>query len=108
MAALKITLCCLLMATGTAMAGEPAAPKETPAAKPATEATAATATADATAKTPLKKPCDQVSGTRIRPGSDRDCETSFGPNRKFTKEDIERTGQIDLAQALRMLDPIFH
>lgn len=49
--------------------------------------------------------CIRHTGTRIKPrdsGSD-DCINV--PGRSYTRKDIERTGHLDLAEALRMLDP---
>ena len=50
--------------------------------------------------------CQQVTGSRIR--TDRaTCAPVGYPYKSFSKEDIESTGQIDLLQALRQLNPAF-
>lgn len=65
---------------------------------------------------------ETVTGSRIRAArpakdavkdatKDKDkqakCMTSSYPMRTWTKEDLEMTGQTDLAEALRQLDPAF-
>jgi hypothetical protein len=73
------------------------------------KATDAAAAPSADAK-PLKlaKHCAAVTGTRIRPKLKDNCESAARPNRTFTQEDLQRTGQIDINEALRRLDPSFH
>lgn len=50
--------------------------------------------------------CIKDTGTNIRP---RDPKTGkalcIGPGRSYSREQIDRTGQTDLADALRRLDP---
>ena len=50
--------------------------------------------------------CVKNTGTNIRP---RDPKTGkalcIGPGRSYSREQIDRTGQTDLADALRRLDP---
>jgi len=50
--------------------------------------------------------CVKDTGTNIRP---RDPKTGkalcIGPGRSYSREQIDRTGQTDLADALRRLDP---
>ncbi len=41
-----------------------------------------------------------------RAGKEEKCANAFG--RSYDREDIERTGATDVAQALRMLDPAIH
>jgi hypothetical protein len=96
-----IALICLvaLGAASAAMAGEQKATTATPA--------AATTTADAKPKS-LVKQCAAVTGTHIRPRVENECKASNGPQRSYSKDEIERTGQIDMAEALRRLDPSFH
>jgi hypothetical protein len=106
MAIVKTTLLALLLAGGTVLAGETTPPAASPegAAKPA--ATQASTT-DA-AKPAKAKVCENISGSRIRPSLAEGCRSASGPLRTFTQEDLQRTGEIDLNQALRKLDPIFH
>ncbi len=49
--------------------------------------------------------CIQYTGTRIttRDMEGRDCVAANG--RVYTREDLRRTGEIDIADALRKLDP---
>lgn len=59
--------------------------------------------------------CVQETGSRIHrlrqtpSNSTRpvDCATSY-PGRSYSRRDIERTGELDIAQALRKLDPSIH
>jgi hypothetical protein len=74
--------------------------------KVAAAAPTTTATADAKPKL-LVKQCAAVSGSHIRPRKENDCKTNVGPMRSYSQEDLQRTGQIDVADALRRLDPIF-
>ena len=76
--------------------------------------TQATATTDAPAvpakeATVAKKAgtqCEFRTGTRIRAGKATGCESAV-PWRSYTKQEIDATGYIDVAEALRHLDPIF-
>jgi hypothetical protein len=65
-----------------------------------------TPTKEAKAVKPLAK-CAAVTGSHIRPKVENGCEARK-PNRSYTLEDIQRTGEIDLNQALRRLDPMFY
>jgi len=52
--------------------------------------------------------CLRSTGTRIRPratGASRGRCTSFFNGRVYTQDDLRSTGEVDIAQALRMLDP---
>ena len=86
-----------LLAPVTLLAADPA--------KPATEQ-AADRTAPAKPRHPAS--CENVSGTRILPNPKNACRSAIQPMRTYTKEDLDRTGEIDMAEALRKLDPIFH
>jgi hypothetical protein len=74
--------------------------------KAAAAAPTTTTSADAKPK-PLIKQCPAVSGSHIRPRKENDCKTNVGPLRSYSQEDLQRTGEIDVADALRKLDPIF-
>jgi hypothetical protein len=103
----KTTLFTLMLAAGAAAAGEatpPAASTEAAAKPVATEAAAK----EAAAKPAKPKACEYISGSRMRPSLADGCRTASGPLRVFTQEDLQRTGEIDMNQALRKLDPIFH
>ena len=108
MTVVKTTLFALMLAAGAAVAGEatPPAAATKAAAKPAATEAAAKETADAKPARP--KACEYISGSRMRPSLAEGCRTASGPLRVFTQEDLQRTGEIDMNQALRKLDPIFH
>lgn len=94
---LKISAVVLFWAPIAALAADTGAPAET--SQPAKPATAKSADAD----------CQNVSGSRVRPAGGRGCHyRSFGPLRSYSRRDIEMTGESDLAEALRKLDPVFH
>jgi predicted flap endonuclease-1-like 5' DNA nuclease len=100
----KTALLALMLASGATVAGEAAAPAAS------TEATAKPASTEATAaaaKPAKAKTCENSSGTRIRQDPAKGCRTPVGLLRVYTQEDLQRTGETDLNQALRMLDPIF-
>lgn len=53
--------------------------------------------------------CLRRSTTRVRQvGRARQCGESGDFDRVYTREDIARTGAVDLAEALRMLSPVFY
>jgi hypothetical protein len=83
---LKPTLlaACLAMICGSAWAADPPAAKA-PAAKAQSKAA----------------PCLQTGSRIVR--KDGKCGVTFG--RSYTREDLNRTGRIDNAQALKALDP---
>ena len=78
------------------------------------------ATVDASAQAPVaeeaKSPplsdrhCLRHTGTRIVARAERraryKCAPAFG--RAYTREELDRTGQVNIADALRMLDPSIH
>ena len=80
----------------------------------ATQQTGATdyaRTKPSAAATPVdERFCLRYTGTRIdltrhRRTADLDQRCIAAGGRVYTREDLERTGEIDLANALRMLDP---
>lgn len=50
--------------------------------------------------------CDQVTGSRIRGPARANCEP-LGPFRSYSAEELQSTGEMDLSEALRQLDPTF-
>lgn len=80
----------------------------------------AAATFDASAKPHIDRYCLRHTGSRIvardntlRYRSARDADRRgqrciAGNGRVYSREDIERTGEIDIADALRKLDPSIH
>ena len=64
-------------------------------------------TADAAAKPAAKAPADcPVSGSRVRQKAPN-C-VSAAPTRSYSQQELQTTGEMDLGQALKKLDPIFH
>lgn len=69
--------------------------------------------ADATPDTPANRPaaetadCPTPTGSRITPQRDSrgECPKVAGAGRVYDKNDIDRTGAIDVGEALRQLDP---
>lgn len=49
--------------------------------------------------------CLQHTGTRIAPRKDKQGRCALGPGRVYTNDDIARTGETNVADALRKLDP---
>lgn len=50
--------------------------------------------------------CAYATGSRIRPRQVNRCEPNR-PLRSYSKEQLDATGEIDLNDALRELDPVF-
>lgn len=50
--------------------------------------------------------CAYATGSRIRPRQVNRCEPNR-PLRSYTKDQLDATGEIDLNDALRELDPVF-
>jgi hypothetical protein len=51
--------------------------------------------------------CDQVTGSRIRSATRKHCEPVGQPMRSYSAEELRSTGEMDLSEALRQLDPSF-
>lgn len=80
---------------------------------------ASDATADPSAKQQVDRNCLRHTGSRIvaranAPRSTRERKDKLGQRcvaasgRVYSRDDIERTGEIDIADALRKLDPAIH
>lgn len=87
----------------------PQAPVE-PAAQPTAQADArADASADAQAQPAKKKlsdaRCLRQTGSRIQSRSKQNC-AAYG--RSYSRDDLNGTGEVDVASALRKLDPAVH
>lgn len=80
-----------------------AAPAE-PAAAPATQV------ADATPESLSERYCLRETGSRIvaRHNAKGQKRCNAMPGRAYTREDLDRTGQVNIADALRTLDPAIH
>lgn len=52
--------------------------------------------------------CKQVTGSRIKPRDASRCDKSSSqPWRSYSADELQQTGEIDMAEALRKLDPAF-
>jgi len=52
--------------------------------------------------------CTQAPGSHIKLAKPEDCsKAALGPYRSYSKEELESTGETDLGEALRKLDPRF-
>lgn len=94
----------LVLACGAAVAQTP------PAAPPARDPAPAVVADTAPTRTPasLDRVCLRETGTRIRPraaNAARERCLSHTYGRVWTQDDLRSTGQPDIADALRMLDP---
>jgi hypothetical protein len=91
----------LLLATAPVLAAEPASTPE-PTVPAMGNAERAEPVAGETDQ--LDRHCIRQTGThlRMRRGTQR-CSAFAG--RVYTRDDLDRTGQVDIATALRMLDP---
>ncbi len=102
-----ITLLGTLVIAGAAQAAQPPAPQP----QPAPAADAASVPQEEAKKDDIKdRNCLRHTGTRIthRTSSDKDRICSNGRGRVYTRDDLDRTGRIDIADALRALDPSIH
>jgi curli biogenesis system outer membrane secretion channel CsgG len=68
-------------------------------------ATEPAAAAAVTKAKKFEKTCEATATSRIRRGKAGDCATETQPTRTFTQRDLESTGQFDMGEALRRLDP---
>ena len=94
-------LCAVALLPLVAWAAEPAA-------GPAAEPRTAAPTAASAPKMEKDAPCARTTGSRIKPVRSSACPGASQMTRSYSKRDIETTGEIDLAEALRKIDPIFH
>lgn len=103
---LSLSLFALSLATGTAFAqATPAAPASAP------RAESARAAEEAKVPDAIDHVCLRETGTLIRPRRERASNErcpSHVYGRAWTQDDLRSTGAIDIAQALRMLDPSIH
>lgn len=97
----SMLLLSLALLAGPAFAAEPQAAAAEP--EPAVQAAEPARLTRDVADERVDRHCLRETGTRIRARGDRRACTAFA-GRVWTREDLDRTGQIDLASALRMLD----
>jgi hypothetical protein len=111
---MKRVMISLLGALAFAAAAQTSEPQV---AQPSATAETAAATQDEAKKPDVnERNCLRQTGTRISSGTqvssradghkDRKCTGANG--RAYTREDLERTGEVDIADALRKLDPSIH
>lgn len=94
----------LLLPLGTTLAADQTATK------PAEQATTTSVDANDAPKkvSPAKASDHRCTATRIRKDKAADCEKTAAPTRTYTQEEIQQTGETDIGQALRKLDPRFN
>ncbi|MDQ3618418.1 MAG: hypothetical protein M3374_06895 [Pseudomonadota bacterium] len=73
-----------------------------------TESAVANLDTEANVRLDADRNCIRYTGSRIVPRKmdGKDCVIATG--RAYSRKDIERTGEIDIANALRKLDPAIH
>ena len=89
--------------TAAPAAAEPADPQTTDAAP--TDASAKQDKADAKKNELADRNCLQYTGSRLIRADSKGRKCANATGRSYSKEDIDRTGAIDLRDALRKLDP---
>lgn len=104
---IRILAAALLCGSAFALAAQDAPPPET---SPEDAAQAADVQVEGKTDAVTERFCLRETGSRIpvasRVGSSRERRDCMGANgRVYTREDIEQTGSVDLAEALRRLDP---
>lgn len=93
----------LIVAALLALPMAAAAQQSAPARQTAATADASQAKADDQQR--IDPNCPQQTGTRIAPRKDKQGRCVLGPGRVYTSDDIARTGETNVADALRKLDP---
>jgi len=101
-AALLATPLCLQAAEATPPA------TETKAAATAPDTKAQTTVAEGTAKPAKPVYCQSSGRIKVRVDSKNGCSSALKPYRSYSKEQVDTTGKISVAEALEELDPIFH
>jgi uncharacterized low-complexity protein len=103
-----VSVAMAVLATAVVQAEERAVPVK-PDAKPAASAAAATEASVKPAETkPAEAKCEYVTGSRIRHDPPVDCGDGSPGSRTFTSEELQSTGELTMAEALRKLDPRFY
>ena len=103
---------CLVVLLGVAACATQPRTESMDAAPASAEAAASAETGTTADTTGIDRYCVRQTGTRIDVRDDRDDKTAAfrdgciaAGGRVYTREDIESTGEVDLADALRKLDP---
>lgn len=73
----------------------------------AADAAAAADKTEAPKAKPIEKLCPPPTASRVRRKAD-ECPKGAQQMSTYTQEDLQRTGEINNAEALRKLDPRFH
>lgn len=89
----------LTLGFGLVHAETPTAPEQATAAD-----TLASKTAETQPELRVERHCIQQTGTRMK-ARDKDGCIAMAPGRSYDRDDIERTGETDVARALQRLDP---
>lgn len=106
--------CTLLLAVALCAGGLSSAMAQQPAAAPAPVEPQAAGSRPAPDRdadqdlAPSERHCLRHTGTRLRLRDEGPRRCSPGMGRVWTRRDLESTGQVDIAQALRMLDVSIH
>lgn len=55
----------------------------------------------------LEQQCQSVTGSRIQDAHREKCEPVGYPFRSYSRDELDATGEIDIGEALRQIDPTF-
>ena len=98
-----------LVCAASAQTAAPAQPTDPQTADPApTETSAKQDKADAKKDEWADRNCLQYTGSRLIRADSKGRKCANATGRSYSKEDIDRTGALDLRDALRRLDPAVH
>lgn len=101
--AILFAACLAGPAMAVSVAAQTAAPE--PAADPVTAPVATQEQKEAAADELADRNCLKETGSRVIRADRKGRKCAMAPGRAYTKGDIDRTGAIDLRDALRRLDP---
>lgn len=113
----RLALTAALMGLAFAASAQTAAPAADPAADPQTAAAAPAETAAETSANRNKadakdeiadRNCLKHTGSRVIRADSKGRKCAIATGRAYNREDIDRTGAIDLRDAIRRLDPAVH
>jgi len=98
-----------LVFAASAQTAAPAPPTDPQTADPAsTETSAKQDKADAKKDELADRNCLQYTGSRLIRADSKGRKCANATGRSYSKEDIDRTGALDLRDAIRRLDPAVH
>jgi hypothetical protein len=110
----RLVLTAALLVLAFAASAQTAAPAPVEPADPQTTDTASAETSAKHDKADAKKDelagrnCLQYTGSRLIRADSKGRKCANATGRSYSKEDIDRTGAVDLLDALRRLDPAVH